>query len=56
MSKKNRHVFTPGRWRISVTFGRYRIGFHRIGSGAYSWGAGFCAGNAVRLTKEAMRA
>lgn len=55
MADKKRHVFTPGRWRISVKFGRYQFGFHRSMPGAYSWGLGFCCGNAVRRTKAAAR-
>jgi hypothetical protein len=44
-------VLTPGRWRVRVKFGRYRIGFHRGGPGVYSWGLGFCTGNAVRRSR-----
>lgn len=41
-----------GRWRISIRFGRYRFGLHRtIGWSAFSWGLGFCTGNAVRRNR-----
>ena len=45
-------VYEIGRWRISVRFGRYRFGLHRtIGWSAFSWGLGFCTGNAVRRNR-----
>lgn len=51
MNRDNRGgwVMTPGRWRIRIKFGLYRLGLNRTdGWSAFSWGLGFCTGNAVR--------
>lgn len=48
----HRTVIELGRWRISVKFGRYRFGWRHPDAGVFSWGLGFCTGNAVRRTRE----